>query len=146
MRIAHILFTGGIVLSGCAGHPNGSVVAPEPPQTTIPVGPITVESAKFVGVTIFPAVSEINVGNTVEFQMRIQLSPPNGIPPQIIPPRAGETYTSWMIDNPSVAAVITSTIGGDPRSGMFSARAAGEVTLTGRWNGYSATRMLRIVP
>jgi len=75
MRIAHILFTGGIVLSGCAGHPNGSVVAPEPPQTTIPVGPITVESAKFVGVTIFPAVSEINVGNTVEFQMRIQLSP-----------------------------------------------------------------------
>ena len=146
MRTTHILFTAGIVFSGCAGHPNGSVVAPEPPQTTIPVGPITVEAAKFVGVTIFPAVSEIKVGNTVEFQMRIQLLPPNGIPPKIIPPRAGETYTSWMTDNPAVAAVITSTIGGEPRSGMLTARAAGEVTLTGRWNGHSATRTLRIVP
>ena len=189
MRTTHILFTVGIVFlfSGCAGRPNGAVVTPEPPQTTItaeptagvnptvqfdtlpeceggpnrvegpPPGPpngqpvcrakppLTVQAAKIVGVTIFPAVSEIKVGDTAEFQMHIQLSPPNGIPPKIIPPLRGETYTSWATDNPAVAAVITSTIGGEPRGGTLTARAPGEVTLSGRWGEHIATRMLRIV-
>jgi hypothetical protein len=145
MRTTHILFTVGIVFSGCAGRPDGSVVTPEPPQTTTLIGPTgTVEAAKIIGVTIFPEVSEVKVGDTAKFQMHIQLSPPNGIPPKIIPPR--ETYTSWATDNPSVATVITSTIGGEPRSGILTARAPGEVTLTGRWGEHSATRMLRIVP
>jgi len=41
MRTTHILFTVGIVFlfSGCAGRPNGAVVTPEPPQTTITAEP-----------------------------------------------------------------------------------------------------------
>jgi hypothetical protein len=105
---------------------------------------VTVDAAKIIGVTILPDVREIKVGDTVEFQMRIQLSPPGGIPPKIIPPR--ETYTSWATDNPAVAAVTTSTTGGEPRGGILAARAPGEVTLSGRWSEHSATRMLRIVP
>lgn len=121
------------------GPPNGQPVCRAKP-------PVQVQAAKIIGVTILPDVREVKVGDTVEFQMHIQLSPPGGIPPQIIPPLPGTSYTSWGTDNPAVAAVTASTRGGEPRAGILTALAAGEVTLSGRWSEHSATRMLRIIP
>jgi hypothetical protein len=44
----------------------------------------------------------------------------------------------WEIDNPALAAVTS--------GGRLTARAPGEVTLSVRFFGMSATRMLRIIP
>lgn len=77
------------------GPPNGQPVCRAKPGAQVP-------TAKIIGLTIFPEVSEIKVGDTVEFQLRIQLSPPGGIPPKIIPPLPGTSYTSWETDNPAV--------------------------------------------
>jgi hypothetical protein len=104
------------------------------------------EVAKLIGVTIVPDVSEIKVGDTVDLQVRFQLDPPGGLPPKIIPPLPGTSYTSWETDNPAVAAVTASTRGGEPRSGILTALAPGEVTVSVRAFGHSATRMLSIIP
>ena len=137
-------------LPECEGGPNRVSGPPPGPPNGQPVcrAKPTAEfkAAKIIGLTILPDVSEIKVGDTVEFQMQIQLSPPGGIPPNIIPPLPGTSYTSWETDNPAVAAVTASTRGGEPRVGILTALAAGEVTLSGRFSGHTATRMLRIIP
>jgi len=114
------------------GPPNGQPVCRAKPTAEF-------EAAKIIGLTILPEVSEIKVGNTVDFRAELQLSPPGGIPPQIAPPLPGTSYNPvWETDNPAVAAVT--------RGGNLTARAPGEVTVSVRAFGYSATRMLRINP
>ena len=136
-------------LPECEGGPNRVGGPPPGPPNGQPVcrakPPVQVATAKIIGVTILPDVREIKVGDTVEFQIQIQLSPP-GIPPKIIPPLPGTSYTSWETDYPAVAAVTASTRGGEPRVGILTALAPGEVTLSGRWSEHSGTRMLRIIP
>jgi hypothetical protein len=135
-------------LPECEGGPNRVSGPPPGPPNGQPAcrakPPVKVEAAKIIGITIFPDVREIRVGDTVAFQLHIQLSPPGGIPPKIIPPR--ETYTSWATDNPAVAAVTVSPRGGEPRGGILTALAPGDVTLSGRWAEHRATRVLRILP
>jgi hypothetical protein len=137
-------------LPECEGGPNrvwGPPPGPPNGQPACRAKPTAiVQAAKIIGLTIFPEVSEIKVGDTVDFQMRIQLSPAEGLPPKIIPPPPGQTYTLWETDNPAVAAVATSTRGGEPRGGSLTALAPGEVTLSARFFQQSATRMLRIIP
>ena len=137
-------------LPECEGGPNRVGGPPPGPPNRQPVcrAKPTAEfaTAKIIGVTILPDVREVMLGDTIEFQMQIQLSPPGGIPPKIIPPLPGTSYTSWETDNPAVAAVTASTRGGEPRVGILTALAAGEVTLSGRFSGHTATRMLRIIP
>jgi hypothetical protein len=114
------------------GPPNGQPVCRAKPTAEF-------EAAKIIGLTILPDVSEITVGDTVDFRAELQLSPPGGIPPQIPPPRPGTSYNPvWETDNPAVAAVT--------RGGNLTARAPGEVTVSVRAFGHSATRMLRINP
>jgi hypothetical protein len=114
------------------GPPNGQPVCRAKPTAEF-------EAAKIIGLTILPEVREIKVGDTVDFRAELQLSPPGGIPPQIAPPPRGTSYDPvWETDNPAVAAVT--------RGGNLTARAPGEVTVSVRAFGHSATRMLRINP
>jgi hypothetical protein len=133
MRTSHIPSTACVVLlvSACTGLGNGSSTLPSPakpkegPATPTAIFP----TARIISVTILPEVSEIKVGDVVEFRMEAQLS--TGVPGPGPPP-------SWQTDNPAVAAVAA--------GGTLTAVAAGEVTLSVRFRGASATRMLRIVP
>jgi hypothetical protein len=130
-------------LPECEGGPNRVSGPPPGPPNGQPVCRATptaqVQAAKIIGLTIHPDVSEIKVGDTVDFRAELQLSPPGGIPPQIPPPAPGTSYDPvWETDNPAVAAVT--------RDGNLTARAPGEVTVSARAFGYSATRMLRINP
>ena len=130
-------------LPECEGGPNRVSGPPSRPPNGQPVcrakPTAEVQAAKIVGLTILPDVSEIKVGDTVDFRAELQLSPPGGIPPQIAPPLPGTSYSPvWETDNPAVAAVT--------RGGNLTARAPGEVTVSLRAFGYSATRMLRINP
>lgn len=114
------------------GPPNGQPVCRAKPTAQF-------EAAKISGVTIRPGMSDIKVGDTVNFQAQLQLSPPEGIPPQIAPPPPGTSYDAiWETDDPAVAAVTP--------GGRLTARAPGEVTLSVRFFGMSATRKLRIIP
>jgi hypothetical protein len=166
MRTTHILSTVGIVflLSACASLRNGSPtcvscstgVTSETPQTPSPgeptadplkpiAGPVKpnedpvkptaeFETAKIIGVTILPDVREIKVGDTVDFRTEVQLSP--GVPPPW--PNVPGVPPFWGTDKPAVAAVT--------RGGSLTALAPGEVALSVRFGGMSATRMLRIIP
>jgi hypothetical protein len=130
-------------LPACEGGPNRVSGPPPGPPNGQPVcrakPTAEVKAAKIIGLTILPDVSEIKVGDTVDFRSELQLSPPGGIPPQIVPPLPGTSYDPvWETDNPAVAAV---TYGGN-----LTARAPGEVTVSVRAFGYSATRMLKINP
>jgi hypothetical protein len=130
-------------LPECEGGPNRVSGPPPGPPNGQPVcrakPTAEVQAAKIIGLTILPDVSEIKVGDTVDFRAELQLSPPGGIPPQIAPPLPGTSYNPvWETDNPAVAAVT--------RDGNLTARAPGEVTVSARAFGYSATRMLRINP
>jgi Big-like domain-containing protein len=133
MRTIHILSTACIVLlvSACTGLQNGS---PTPSSAAKPTeGPATptasFPTAKIISVTILPEVSEIKVGDVVEFRMEVQLSP--GVPGPGPPP-------FWQIDNPAVAAVTA--------GGTLTALAPGEVTLSVRFRGASTARILRLIP
>jgi hypothetical protein len=130
-------------LPECEGGPNRvSGPPPGPPngQPTCRAKPTAGGTiAKLIGVTIVPDVSEIKVGDTVDFQVRFQLDPPGGLPPKVPPPPPGTSYDPvWETDNPAIAAVT--------RGGNLTARALGEVTISVRYFGHSATRMLRIIP
>jgi hypothetical protein len=132
IRTIHILSTACIVLlvSACTGLQNGS---PTPSSAAKPTeGPATptasFEAAKIVSVTILPDVSEIKVGDTVEFRTEVQLSP--GVPSPGPPP-------FWQIDNAAVATVTP--------DGSVTPLAPGQVTLSVSFRGTSATRMLRII-
>lgn len=94
MRTTHILFTVGIATAGvnptvqfdtlpeCEGGPNRVEGPPPGPPNGQPAcrakPPLTVQAATIVGVTIFPAVSEIKVGDTAEFQMHFSCRPQTG--------------------------------------------------------------------
>jgi hypothetical protein len=95
------------------------------------------ETAKIIGLTILTDVREIKVGDTVELRAELQLT--SGLPPKIAPPppEIGSSPMVWETDNPAVAAVT--------RDGSLTALAPGEVTLSVRYLGMSATRMLRII-
>lgn len=91
MRTIHILSAVCIVLllSACASRGNGSPqcisrstdVTSEPSQTTSGAKPyVEREPAKILGLTIFPDVREIKVGDTMVFDVRFQMSP--GAPPR----------------------------------------------------------------
>jgi Carboxypeptidase regulatory-like domain/Bacterial Ig-like domain (group 2) len=105
---------------------------------TGPVKPTEVwEAAEIIGLTILPDVREIKVGDTVEFRAELQLT--SGFPPKIAPPPPGTSGDPlWETDNPAVAAVT--------RTGGVTALAPGELTLSVRYFGMTATRMLRIIP
>ena len=140
MRTIYILSTVCLVLlvAACAGLRTAQT--PSPAEPTAGAKPTAeFEAAKISGVTIRPGVSEIKAGDTVDFQAQLQLSPPDGIPPQIAPPPPGTSYDAiWETDDPAVATVTP--------GGRLTARAPGEVTLSVRFFGMSATRMLRIIP
>ena len=140
--------TGGAIaqldnLPECEGGPNRVGGPPTGPPNGQPVcrakPTAEFEAAKIIGLTILPEVTEIKVGDTVDFRAELQLSPPGGIPPQIAPPLPGTSYNPvWETDNPAVAAVT--------RGSNLTARAPGEVTVSVRAFGHSATRLLRINP
>ena len=92
------------------------------------------ETAKIIGVAILPDVRGIKVGDTVDFRTEVQLSP--GVPPPW--PNVPGVPPFWETDKPAVAAVS--------RGGSLTALAPGDVTLSVRFGGMSATRMLRIIP
>lgn len=130
-------------LPECEGGPNRVSGPPPGPPNGQPVcrakPTAEVQAAKITGLTILPDVSEIKVGDTVDLRAELQLSPPGGIPPSIGPPAPGTSYGPfWETDNPAVATVTS----GD----RLTARAPGEVTLSVRFFGMSAARMLRIIP
>jgi hypothetical protein len=106
---------------------------------TGPVKPtVEFETAKIIGLTMLPDVRAIKVGNTVVFEMQVQMSPgvpsPGGAPP---PPDVPQGPL-WETNTRAVAVVT--------RGGSLTALAPGEVTLTVRYRGMSATRVLRIIP
>ena len=114
------------------GPPNGQPVCRSTPT-------LEVQAARITGLTIRPDVSEIKVGDMVDFRAGLQLTPPDAPPPQVPPPRPGTSDDpAWETDDASVAAVTS--------GGRLTARAPGEVTLSVRFFGMSATRTLRIIP
>jgi len=152
-RSVQLLFAVGIVffLSACANRPLEQPSSPSRPlqQASIPSVPCPpttgtpptqcFETAKVIGVTILPDVSEMKVGDTIDFQVQLQLDPPGGLPPKIAPPPPGTSFGPfWETDNPAVAAVTS--------GGRLTALRAGEATLSVGYLGRSATRMLRIIP
>ena len=130
-------------LPECEGGPNRVSGPPPGPPNGQPVcrakPTAEVQAAKITGLTILPDVSEIKVGDMVDLRAELQLSPPGGIPPSIGPPAPGTSYGPfWETDNPAVATVTSGA--------LLTARAPGEVTLSVRFFGMSAARMLTIIP
>jgi hypothetical protein len=92
-----------------------------PPTSPGPTNAVT-------AIRIVPSTDNLKVGESVTYSVEVSIS---GLPPTGPPP-------AWSSSNPAIAAV-------DP-GGKLTAIGAGDTTISVRFFGHTATRVVRIVP